>query len=123
MSESPPPHIEYTSETELLTEFNEYMRDTSNIEIAANYLFDSLLDDIILGIVFEVHHAIKTGTSEAIDGKPEDTKPFSMADLPDLDVFGTGGNPKKAIDCTCPNCDRLVAASRFAPHLEKCMGK
>lgn len=23
---------------------------------------------------------------------------------------------------TCPNCDRLVAAARFAPHLEKCMG-
>uniref|UniRef100_A0A1B0C8V7 SAGA-associated factor 11 n=1 Tax=Lutzomyia longipalpis TaxID=7200 RepID=A0A1B0C8V7_LUTLO len=31
-------------------------------------------------------------------------------------------NAKKAIDCTCPNCDRSVAASRFAPHLEKCMG-
>lgn len=22
----------------------------------------------------------------------------------------------------CPNCDKLVASSKFAPHLEKCMG-
>lgn len=39
-----------------------------------------------------------------------------------MDVFGST-NTKKAVDCTCPNCDRPVASSRFAPHLEKCMGK
>lgn len=39
-----------------------------------------------------------------------------------MDVFGAT-NTKKAVDCTCPNCDRPVASSRFAPHLEKCMGK
>lgn len=42
--------------------------------------------------------------------------------MPDMDVFGST-NTKKAVDCTCPNCDRPVASSRFAPHLEKCMGK
>ena len=41
--------------------------------------------------------------------------------MPDMDVFGST-NTKKAVDCTCPNCDRPVASSRFAPHLEKCMG-
>lgn len=42
--------------------------------------------------------------------------------MPDMDIFGSA-NTKKTIDCTCPNCDRPVASSRFAPHLEKCMGK
>lgn len=42
--------------------------------------------------------------------------------MPDMDVFGSA-NTKKTIDCVCPNCDRPVASSRFAPHLEKCMGK
>lgn len=46
---------------------------------------------------------------------------FSIVDMPDMDVFGST-NTKKAVDCTCPNCDRPVASSRFAPHLEKCMG-
>lgn len=29
---------------------------------------------------------------------------------------------KKQPECVCPNCQRNMAASRFAPHLEKCMG-
>lgn len=29
---------------------------------------------------------------------------------------------KKFQECSCPNCDRAVAACRFATHLEKCMG-
>lgn len=60
------------------------------------------------------------GNKTAVEGEPEDQK-YKLIDLPDVDVFGSS-NVKKAIDCTCPNCDRLVAASRFAPHLEKCMG-
>merc|ERR1739844_481856 len=45
------------------------------------------------------------------------------------DVFGQvittqfGVPPlKKQPECTCPNCQRNMVASRFAPHLEKCMG-
>lgn len=29
---------------------------------------------------------------------------------------------RKQYECICPNCQRNLAASRFAPHLEKCMG-
>ena len=29
---------------------------------------------------------------------------------------------KRPAECICPNCQRNMAASRFAPHLEKCMG-
>ena len=38
-----------------------------------------------------------------------------------LDVFGHGPG-KRAMECICPSCGRNMAASRFAPHLEKCMG-
>ena len=38
------------------------------------------------------------------------------------DVFGQLPSTKKQIDCVCPNCDRSMAAARFAPHLEKCLG-
>lgn len=115
-------HFEYTSEQELLSEFCKHMSDPKNVDIAANYLYQSLLDESILGVVFEVHHLIKSGMLDALEGEPEDSKEFAIVDLPDLDVFGSTVG-KKAIDCTCPNCDRLVSTSRFAPHLEKCMGK
>ena len=47
--------------------------------------------------------------------------PTEVIDSEGLDVFGQ--TPlKKPVECVCPNCQRNMAASRFAPHLEKCMG-
>ena len=57
-----------------------------------------------------------------MEGEPEDSKHYTIVEKPDVDIFGSS-IIKKTVDCTCPNCERLVAASRFAPHLEKCMGK
>ena len=44
-----------------------------------------------------------------------------LVDKPGVDVFGQVPT-KKQFECVCPNCERNLAASRFAPHLEKCMG-
>lgn len=122
MSENDGIHIEYVDEQELKREFRRFMSDPETREKAANYLYESLVDETILGIAYEVHHANKTGSGAAVEGEPEDSKPYTIVDQPDTDVFGSS-NTKKAIDCHCPNCNRIVAASRFAPHLEKCMGK
>lgn len=112
----------YRTEADLLDEFKRLMRDEANIEAGANYLFDSLLDEIILGVGFEVHRSIKTGIAVAVEGEPEDNKQFKIGDNPNVDIFGSS-NAIKVAYCTCPNCERPVAAARFAPHLEKCMGK
>lgn len=53
--------FEYASESELLDELKSYMRDPKNVEIGADYLYKSLIDETILGIVFEIHHEHKTG--------------------------------------------------------------
>lgn len=122
MSDSPAgSHIVYNSEKELLNDFKKCMRDSNSLDTAANYLYQSLLDETILGQVFEVHFAVRTGSAIAMEGEPEDTKPFNIVDQNDIDVFGAS-NAKIAMDCTCPKCERAVAAARFAPHLEKCMG-
>ena len=42
-------------------------------------------------------------------------------DKPGVDVLGQAPT-KKNFECVCPSCQRHLAASRFAPHLEKCMG-
>jgi len=31
-------------------------------------------------------------------------------------------NDNKLPTCKCLNCDKIVAANKYAPHLEKCMG-
>ena len=45
----------------------------------------------------------------------------AIIDRPGVDVLGQV-QTKKNYECVCPNCQRNLAASRFAPHLEKCMG-
>ncbi|XP_071788006.1 ataxin-7-like protein 3 isoform X2 [Asterias amurensis] len=46
---------------------------------------------------------------------------YEIVNEPGRDVFGKPPL-KKQIDCVCPHCNRNLSASRFAPHLEKCMG-
>lgn len=48
--------------------------------------------------------------------------PVEIVDQPGLDIFGQVYNQWKNKECVCPNCNRSIAASRFAPHLEKCLG-
>lgn len=50
------------------------------------------------------------------------SKFLEIVDQPGLDVFGQVYNQWKNKECVCPNCSRSIAASRFAPHLEKCLG-
>lgn len=40
-----------------------------------------------------------------------------------VDMFGNQVQPIALDQVACPVCQRQVAAGRFAPHLEKCMGK
>lgn len=39
------------------------------------------------------------------------------------DVFGNTVPPVALDQVACPNCNRKIAAGRFAPHLDKCMGR
>merc|ERR550532_803793 len=72
--------------------------------------------------ILETDSPTKSKTAMEIDSNLNQT---NLA----MDVFGQvittqfGVPPlKKQPECTCPNCQRNLAASRFAPHLEKCMG-
>ncbi|CAG0915804.1 unnamed protein product [Notodromas monacha] len=86
------------------------------------WIFNYLLDDVVLGYAFDVHRAVSTGLWQAVEGVPEDEEPHKLVDDPKLDVFGQPRGQKKPLECACPQCNRTLAAYRFAPHLEKCMG-
>ena len=49
--------------------------------------------------------------------------PTSTTDAaPGVDIFGNAPNAMQLADLECMECKRKVASSRFAPHLEKCLG-
>lgn len=105
---------------ELNQRFLDLMSKPENIEMVTKELYEDLLDEVLMGFVFDVHRTTKTGSSDVEEGIPDDES-YTIVDSPGLDVFGQ--HPvKKSQECNCPNCDRGVAACRFATHLEKCMG-
>jgi len=101
-------------------------KDSRLLQKASEDILDTLVDDVILGICFDLHRAVKTGLYEAMDCD-DNNAPHPIAGH--VDVFGlpvstlTGLPSLKTVpQIECPNCKRQLAASRFAPHLEKCMG-
>ncbi|XP_032668115.1 ataxin-7-like protein 3 [Odontomachus brunneus] len=105
---------------ELNRQFLDFMSKPENIDTTTKEIYEDLLDEVLMGFVFDVHRTTKTGSSDVEEGIPDDES-YAIVDSPGLDVFGQ--HPvKKSQECICPNCDRSVAACRFATHLEKCMG-
>lgn len=96
----------------------------------AKSVFDNLIDDAILGLVFEAHRAAKTGLFFLYDSTDaEDDDDLRIEQQYGVDIFGQAlistSKTSKALaqlECVCPQCHQSRLACRFAPHLEKCMG-
>ncbi|XP_063079186.1 ataxin-7-like protein 3 [Engraulis encrasicolus] len=96
--------------------------DNTKLEALAQDIYADLVEDACLGLCFDVHRAVKQGYFFVDDTDQESMKEFEIVDQPGVDIFGQVFNQWKNKECVCPNCNRSIAASRFAPHLEKCMG-
>ncbi|KAJ0173519.1 hypothetical protein K1T71_010668 [Dendrolimus kikuchii] len=111
------------SMNDLNNKFFEIMQNEDNAVEAANFIYESVIEDVTLGFLFEFHHGLKTGLTDLIEGEKEEEDLYKIVNTTECDVFGFS-IMKKTPDsnCSCPNCERPVSATRFAPHLEKCMG-
>ncbi|XP_055050388.2 ataxin-7-like protein 3 isoform X1 [Misgurnus anguillicaudatus] len=96
--------------------------DNTKLEALAHDVYSDLVEDACLGLCFEVHRAVKQGYFFLDETDQESMKDFEIVDQPGVDIFGQVFNQWKNKECVCPNCNRSIAASRFAPHLEKCLG-
>ncbi|CAH0550175.1 unnamed protein product [Brassicogethes aeneus] len=98
----------------LAKDFHELVQNKHELKASINNFFYNLVDEMAIGIIFDLHRKYKTNAYELDDSQDEEENK-------DVDVFAEH-NLKKTQECVCPNCDRAVAAIYFAPHLEKCMG-
>jgi hypothetical protein len=93
------------------------------IEIA-----DELLEEVLLEIVFEQHRKLRLGTlCLNCDSPQTDIVQKRGYDIFGQNITGRSGSSSQAnvttdVKFDCPNCGWPVVASRYAPHLEKCMG-
>ncbi|KAL6631031.1 hypothetical protein ACP70R_028371 [Stipagrostis hirtigluma subsp. patula] len=103
--------------------------------------FEELLDCAVADVASECHRIARLGLDRSVDAEEEELRAWAAratAAAGDhhpgaaeegggskgaVDVFGQT-HPAIAADVVeCMNCGRPVVAGRFAPHLEKCMGK
>jgi SAGA-associated factor 11 len=52
--------------------FVEFMRKPENVESATKEIFEDLLDEVLMGFVFDIHRMTKTGSSDVEEGIPDD---------------------------------------------------
>lgn len=75
-----------------------------------------MLEEILIEVISDVHRAYKFGYSDYV---------FSRFNNNNMEVVDNSYYPEtveaKTEDINCPKCNKLTHASRFAPHLERCM--
>nr|KJB83899.1 hypothetical protein B456_013G270000 [Gossypium raimondii] len=103
----------------------------------SSHIFGDLLDSIIVDVASECHRIAKLGLDRNLEEEEEEMRlsaqararvadPSNSSETNTkyvVDIFGQT-HPSVATEIfECMNCGRSIAAGRFAPHLEKCMGK
>lgn len=94
-------------------DFKTICSNPRELEETTERIFDVLLDEITLELIFESHRSAKIGIELDDNTVNDEDNQISST---------TDEKQKKSQDCMCPICNRLVDALRFAPHLEHCMG-
>ncbi|KAK7301707.1 hypothetical protein RJT34_12579 [Clitoria ternatea] len=103
----------------------------------SSHLFLDLLDSIIVDVASEYHRVARLGLDSNLEEEDEELKlsrqaRVRVADPGNsneangkyvVDIFGQTHPPVANEIFECMNCGRSIMAGRFAPHLEKCMGK
>jgi len=94
----------------------------TNDESITSDLFNDLIDDLLREVTFELHRKAKMGL---LCFRCEDRYPSTIMEKNGYDIFGNAVSSKVItgeVRFNCLHCGRAVVASRYAPHLEKCMG-
>lgn len=103
----------------------------------SSHFFGDLLDSVIADVASECHRIARLGLDRNLDEEEEELRLSAQARARVADSSNSGEtNSKYVVDIfgqthpavasevfECMNCGRAIVAGRFAPHLEKCMGK
>lgn len=61
-----PQNVEYESESELIQDFQKTISNPTNLNFATQYLYDQLVDEAILQIIFRAHFESKHPVSKLL---------------------------------------------------------
>ncbi|OBZ87182.1 Ataxin-7-like protein 3 [Choanephora cucurbitarum] len=82
-------------------------------------LLEDLIDECISDVLFDVHRDIKR---EKAVCQICQTKCKHYVKRPGCDIWGKNYTVNNLPSYECVNCQKSIASTRYAPHLEKCLG-
>uniref|UniRef100_A0A1J3F2Q8 SAGA-associated factor 11 n=1 Tax=Noccaea caerulescens TaxID=107243 RepID=A0A1J3F2Q8_NOCCA len=111
-------------------------KKSSHAELSSQVFLD-LVDSVIADVASECHRIARLGLDRDLEVVEEELRlsveaRAKVADPSNnletntkyvVDIFGQTHPPVASEVLNCMNCGRQIVAGRFAPHLEKCMGK
>lgn len=110
--------------------------DYASHDQLSSQFFEDLLDSIIVDVASESHRIAKLGLDNNLEQEEEELRLSAQARARVADPSNSSETSKYVVDIfgqthpsvanevfDCMNCGRSIMAGRFAPHLEKCMGK
>ncbi|KAF8082993.1 hypothetical protein N665_0798s0031 [Sinapis alba] len=103
----------------------------------SSQVFLDLVDSVIADVASECHRIARLGLDRDLEVVEEELRlsveaRAKVADPSNnlegnakyvVDIFGQSHPPVANEVFNCMNCGRQIVAGRFAPHLERCMGK
>lgn len=120
----------------LITLFFYFYYCELSVQLASTF-FEELLDSVIVDVASESHRIARLRLDRNLDEEEEELRlsaearakaadpnnSFEANSKYIVDIFGQTHPPVASEIFDCMNCGRSIMAGRFAPHLEKCMGK
>lgn len=92
-----------------------------NYYLVIKNFYDCIFEDALVSVILKFHRELAIGKATGIC-EGEDDLILSSSSAEHYDIFGHENGSKRSIECKCFVCHRLIAATRFMPHLEKCIG-
>ncbi|CAD5219144.1 unnamed protein product [Bursaphelenchus okinawaensis] len=87
---------------------------------ALKQVYSHLMDHVLTETVLKYHRDRELNSSLNLECEPDNKMPVRRK--PVEAVSADNQNKRTQLECECMCCHRMIAASRFAPHMEKCIG-
>lgn len=99
-------------------DFHEIVTDKAVLSTTTEKFLNNIIDEITLGIIFDMHKRFKTDVFNLDGDNATETRPEHM----NGDIFVQHNIKRNRDVCECPICHSFVTPLLFAPHLGNCMG-
>uniref|UniRef100_A0A1I7S2W4 SAGA-associated factor 11 n=1 Tax=Bursaphelenchus xylophilus TaxID=6326 RepID=A0A1I7S2W4_BURXY len=91
-------------------------------ENALKQVYAYFMDHLLTESVLKYHRDRSLSTSMNLVSLPDSEMPKPQSSKESVGVEAQTANKRMQVECECLCCNRMIAASRFAPHMEKCIG-